>query len=386
MNNKGFVYLLRPTPELWTISLPHRTQILYAPDMSFITMKLNLSPGASVVEAGTGSGSFTHFLARTVGRGPSPQGGPGQTRAVWAPTTPSDDAPSEAPFGGRVYSYEFHAERAEKAREEFTSHGLNETVVLEHRNVCKNGFSVQHLADAVFLDLPAPWEAVPFAKDALRTDIETRICCFSPCIEQVLRTVTALTECGFTSIATYESLVRTHESLTNVAPLECIGDVVERIRHTESKRESRRVLQIQQSKLERERRQAEKNAEADAALVQDGETPAGTEADGDKPPSNDTAVRRSADAGEAEASRKRKASDLEGEEASKRMAPASPETAPDVPAHEQEPPAEMMYSAGFRQKTEKRAMQLANVYSRTFPTMRGHTSYLTFATLLPRAT
>ena len=68
LNKKGFVYLLRPTPELWTISLPHRTQILYAPDMSFITMKLNLSPGACVVEAGTGSGSFTHVLARTVAR------------------------------------------------------------------------------------------------------------------------------------------------------------------------------------------------------------------------------------------------------------------------------------------------------------------------------
>ena len=65
-NKKGFIYLLRPSPELWTISLPHRTQILYAPDMSFITMKLGLSPGACVFEAGTGSGSFTHFLARTV--------------------------------------------------------------------------------------------------------------------------------------------------------------------------------------------------------------------------------------------------------------------------------------------------------------------------------
>ncbi len=67
-NGRGYVYLLRPTPELWTLALPHRTQILYAPDMSFISMKLNMGPGSRVIEAGTGSGSFSHVIARTVGR------------------------------------------------------------------------------------------------------------------------------------------------------------------------------------------------------------------------------------------------------------------------------------------------------------------------------
>ncbi len=65
-NGRGYVYLLRPTPELWTLALPHRTQILYAPDMSFISMKLSMGPGSRVIEAGTGSGSFSHFIARTV--------------------------------------------------------------------------------------------------------------------------------------------------------------------------------------------------------------------------------------------------------------------------------------------------------------------------------
>ena len=49
---KGYVYALHPTPELWTMNLPHRTQILYATDISMVTMQLDLKPGSVVVESG----------------------------------------------------------------------------------------------------------------------------------------------------------------------------------------------------------------------------------------------------------------------------------------------------------------------------------------------
>lgn len=354
-NKKGFIYLLRPSPELWTVSLPHRTQILYAPDMSFITMKLGLSPGACVFEAGTGSGSFTHFLARTVARGPSPDYERGQLAEVWRgeglARTPSALDVQASEYGGRVYSFEFHAERVEKARKEFSAHGLDSIVVLDHRNVCKDGFGISNRADAVFLDLPAPWEAVPFAKEVLRQDVSTRICCFSPCIEQVLRTVTSLSEHGFTDVTMYESLVRTHESLTNVAPLDSISHVVERIRQTEAKRESRRQMQIAHSRADRERRLAEQ---------QDMET----SEPHPQAPHCDGSLKRKADTTEEAA-----------------------EAAPGMLAeNERDTAAEMLYSAGFRQKVERRPMTQANVYSRPYAQMRGHTSYLTFATLLPRST
>jgi tRNA (adenine57-N1/adenine58-N1)-methyltransferase len=105
-------------------------------------------------------------------------------------------------------------------------------VQLSHRNVCQQGFALLDAADAgrwrpplvspllilhlVFLDLPAPWEAIPHAKMAMKVrrnaapsitaqslfsfqkDRVARICCFSPCIEQVLRTVMALNQFGFT--------------------------------------------------------------------------------------------------------------------------------------------------------------------------------------------
>lgn len=44
--SSGWVYLLRPTPELWTKVLLHRTQILYAADISLICTMLELRPGS----------------------------------------------------------------------------------------------------------------------------------------------------------------------------------------------------------------------------------------------------------------------------------------------------------------------------------------------------
>lgn len=48
----GWVFILHPTPELWTMNLPHRTQILYSTDISLITMMLELKPGSIVCESG----------------------------------------------------------------------------------------------------------------------------------------------------------------------------------------------------------------------------------------------------------------------------------------------------------------------------------------------
>lgn len=91
----GYVHLLRPTPELWTLSLPHRTQIVYLPDISFITNELRVRPGSRVIEAGTGSGSMSHSLARTIGFG--------------------EGSEEEWTSGLKLFSFEYHATRYEKA-------------------------------------------------------------------------------------------------------------------------------------------------------------------------------------------------------------------------------------------------------------------------------
>ena len=86
---RGWCYLLHPTCELWTKTVNHRTQIIYTPDISMIVFGLDLCPGSTVIEAGTGSGSLTHALIRSV-----------------YPT-------------GHVFTFDFHEIRADLAREEF---------------------------------------------------------------------------------------------------------------------------------------------------------------------------------------------------------------------------------------------------------------------------
>ena len=44
---QGWVYILAPTCELWTMVLRHRTQILYAADIAMICTFLELRPGCT---------------------------------------------------------------------------------------------------------------------------------------------------------------------------------------------------------------------------------------------------------------------------------------------------------------------------------------------------
>lgn len=191
----GPTYALRLTPELWTLSLPHRTQILFTADISLVVARLGLRPGSVVVESGTGSGSLTHALARAV-----------------APT-------------GAVHTFEFNANRVDQARAEFMAHGLSSLVRVSHRDVVAQGFMAQgsgsgsggvvagnaagvgaKAAHALFLDIPNPWGAIAHAREALA--VNGTLCSFSPCIEQVQRASLAMVEEGFVDIRTFETLLR----------------------------------------------------------------------------------------------------------------------------------------------------------------------------------
>ena len=158
----GWVWALRLTSELWSRFLPHRTQVLYSADIAMVVFNLGLAPGCVVVESGTGSGSLTFALAQAVGA------------------------------EGRVYTFDFHEQRAKEARAAFERLG-GRNVVVSQADACSDGFlapvdgaDLRGKVDGVFLDLPSPWDAVKHADAVLKPG--GMFCAFSPCIEQVQRT------------------------------------------------------------------------------------------------------------------------------------------------------------------------------------------------------
>lgn len=110
---------------------------------------------------------------------------------------------------GHVYTFEFNLNRAQAAQEEFNAHGIGSIVTVTHRDVVGEGFALlpdctERSIDSIFLDLPNPWEALPRAYSMLK--VNGRICSYSPCMEQVQRTCEMLTKLGFDDVRTFETL------------------------------------------------------------------------------------------------------------------------------------------------------------------------------------
>lgn len=133
------------------------------------------------MQAGTGSGSLSHYFLRAISS------------------------------KGHLYTFDFHENRVIQAREEFKEHGYEKFVTVQQRDVCANGFTeeLNGKADAVFLDLPAPYKAIEYVTKALKST-GGRFCSFSPCIEQVQHTCLELEKHGFLEIQTIEILQAEH--------------------------------------------------------------------------------------------------------------------------------------------------------------------------------
>lgn len=138
----NFVFALKPDRSLYTNTLIHRTQILYSIDISFVIGNLGVRPGITVVETGTGSGSLTYSLMKALGG------------------------------KGHLFSFEYNKERAEHAQREFKEMNANNVTIM-NRDAYKDGFLIDgrvetESVDAIFLDLPSPWLAVPHVVAAMK--------------------------------------------------------------------------------------------------------------------------------------------------------------------------------------------------------------------------
>lgn len=171
--------LLKPSTDDIVRNLKRTTQIVYPKDAGYILMKMSITPGCRMVEAGTGSGGLALIFAQAV-----------------SPT-------------GRVYSYEIRPEIQQLARNNLEQLGLAEFVEFKLRDISE-GFDERD-ADALFLDVPTPWDYLTQAHAALSSG--GFFGCILPTTNQVSRVIGALGKADFGLIQVEELLLRQYKAV-----------------------------------------------------------------------------------------------------------------------------------------------------------------------------
>jgi tRNA (adenine57-N1/adenine58-N1)-methyltransferase len=143
-------------------------------------MKMSIVPGCRVIEAGTGSGGLALVLAQAV-----------------SPT-------------GRVYSYEVRPEIQQLARSNLDQLGLSQFVEFRRCDIAE-GFR-EHDVDALFLDLPNPWDYLQQAHAALASG--GFFGCILPTTNQVSRLIGALEGANFGLIEVEELQLRPYKAVS----------------------------------------------------------------------------------------------------------------------------------------------------------------------------
>jgi tRNA (adenine57-N1/adenine58-N1)-methyltransferase len=163
VTSKGHrVTALRPTFQESIYDLPRQSQVIYPKDLGALIMRLDLYPGAYVVEGGLGTGAASSAILRAIG-----------------PT-------------GALTTYEAREEIIEKARanvSQLTPESTNHNVVVA--DIYESGFA-ERGTDRILLDLPEPWQAVEHCALSLRTGGVLAV--FLPTVLQVHKLTMALTE------------------------------------------------------------------------------------------------------------------------------------------------------------------------------------------------
>ncbi len=179
-SHTGYPFLaLEPSFDDQIRSLKRITQIMYPKDIGYVLLKMNISSGRRVIEAGTGSGGLTLALAAAV----RPQ--------------------------GKVYSYEVRPEVLELAAQNLERAGLREYVELKERDIAQGFDEVE--VDACFMDLRTPWDYLAQAYAALKGG--GFFGAILPTTNQVSCLIEALQEHGFAAVEVEELLLRPYKAV-----------------------------------------------------------------------------------------------------------------------------------------------------------------------------
>jgi tRNA (adenine57-N1/adenine58-N1)-methyltransferase catalytic subunit len=173
----GTAYIaLRPLLADFAVSMPRGAAVIYPKDATQIVGLADVFPGATVVEAGAGSGALSCWLLRAVGE------------------------------TGRLTSFERRPDFAEIAAANVERYfgGPHPAWQLVVGDLDPGGLTG---ADRVVLDMLAPWEHVQAAATMLIPG--GLICCYVATTTQLARTVTALRDQGnFAEPAAWENMQR----------------------------------------------------------------------------------------------------------------------------------------------------------------------------------
>lgn len=167
-------YLMRPGLADLITEIKRNTQIIYPKDIGYIIMVMGVGPGVHVLEAGTGSGALTTAFAYFVGD------------------------------QGKVTSYDNREQIQNLARKNLERVSLLDHVELKLGDVA-DGF-IEREVDAVFLDLPNPYDYIPQVKASLK--LGGFVGMILPTVNQVSRTLSALRVNDFSYLEICEILLR----------------------------------------------------------------------------------------------------------------------------------------------------------------------------------
>ncbi len=170
-------YILIPQPADLIAHARHETAIVQPKDLGYIALKLGIRPGIQVIEAGTGSGALTLVLALLVGD------------------------------SGHVTSYERREALLEVAKKNLNRAQVIDRVSFVIRDISE-GFNPP-AADALFLDVPNPWDYLAHARAALTGG--GMLGAIVPTINQLIELVNALMAGPWFMVEVEELLLRTYK-------------------------------------------------------------------------------------------------------------------------------------------------------------------------------
>jgi len=177
-HNGSPFYLFQPGIEELIKTTKRNTQIMYAKDIGYILLKLNIVNGTKVIEAGIGSGSLTQVIAAIIGN------------------------------EGHLYTYEKRSETQNLAKKNLKRLSIQNRVSFIEKDI-GNGFD-QNSIDSIFLDVPNPYDYLDNVKKALVPG--GFFGCLLPTTNQVVKLLNEMRRKNFACVEVSETMLRYYQT------------------------------------------------------------------------------------------------------------------------------------------------------------------------------